>query len=286
MAYLVGISAMTQLIGLQLIETAVKATIATGRVSNSDNGPLSLLLISTPESGKTSIVSRKCVNSLSFTDITGRGLMETIKKNPAISHLIILDMVAVMSHKQHVNQYTLSILNSMTEEGVGTVAYPTQTDTFPVGNKKGLIACLTIDLVRDGRHWWNKTGFATRMLPICFDHSPGLTMKIKKVITADKACTRPGGDELMLPDSDVRVEMPDALGIEIQRLAELKAVEFQEKGYRRLKQFRSLAKGHALLRAMDEGHDPKIKKVSVGDEEVSFLTDLLAFISFERATQI
>lgn len=286
--YLVDIQAMTQLIGTQLIETAVKAAIATGRIANSDNGPLSLLLIATPESGKTSIVSRKCDTVLTFTDITGRGLMETVKKNPKITHLIILDMVAVMSHKQHVNQYTLSILNSMTEEGLAAIAYPTQTDVFPDGNKKGLVACLTIDLVRDGRHWWNKTGFATRMLPICFDHSPGLTAQIKLAISKDRTRgKRPGGDELLLPEVNVNVELSDRMGEHVQRFADLKAVEFKEKGYRRLKQFRALVRGHALLRAMQDGWaDVKTAKIAVDKSDLQFLESLMPFVSFERATQI
>jgi hypothetical protein len=269
---------MTQLIGTQLIETAIKSAIATGRVENSDNGPLSLLLIAAPESGKTSMVSKDSKTVLSFSDITGRGITDALKTNPDVTHLIILDMVAIMSHKETVNKYTLAMLNAMTEEGMGTIAYPGSVEKFPNGNKKGLIACLTHDLAKDGRTWWNKTGFASRMLPISFDHSPDLVRKIKESITYGAQIERPTGTTWTLPEKSAIVQMSNQMGSEIQFLASIKSAEFQEKGYRRLKQFRALAKGHALLRTP--------KKPIVSKPEIEFLRSMLPYISFDKAHQI
>jgi hypothetical protein len=286
--YLVFTNNMAQLIGTQLLEMAIKATIATGRVENSDSGPLSMLLIAAPESGKTSLVDITCKTTKTFADITGRGIADTLKSNQEITHIVILDLVAIMSHKQTVNQYTFAILNAMTEEGLSTIAYPGSTETFAKG-KRGLIACLTLGLAKDGRNWWNKTGFTSRMLPLCFEHSATLVMKIKEAITAGHAqSARPtsGSGELWLPDHPVTVLLPNGPSREIMHLAtgvsaqlnEYMEMSEKEKGYRRLKQFRALAKGHALLR------NPK--KPVVGKEEIEFLKQLFPYVSFMRPCQI
>lgn len=266
---------MPQLLGTVLIETAVAATIATGRVANADNGPLSLLLIAAPESGKTSMVTHDCESTLSFTDITSKGVQDTIKGNEKVSHLIILDMIAIMSHRETTNHLTMSMLNAMTEEGVGAIATPGGTDKFPMG-KRGLIACLTHDMAADGRNWWNKTGFASRMLPICFDHSPSLVLKIKDSITYGRTIERPKGREIKLPDECVTVLLPKPMAEEVRILADIKSAQFREKGYRRLKQFQSLVKGHALIR----------NKRCVGKEDIKFLRSLMPYISFDSPYNI
>lgn len=273
--YVVVVTHMAQLLGTQLLETAVAATIATGRVQNADNGPLSLLLIAAPESGKTSMVTHDCESTLSFTDITSKGVQDTIKGNPKVSHLIILDMVAIMSHRETTNHLTMSMLNAMTEEGVGAIATPGGTEKFPIG-KRGLIACLTHDMASDGRNWWNKTGFATRMLPICFDHSAQLILKIKDCITYGTTIERPKGRAIKLPDEPVTVLLPRKFAEEIRVLADLKSAQFKEKGYRRLKQFKSLAKGHALLQGR--------RVVTLAD--IKFTRALMPYISFDSPYQI
>jgi hypothetical protein len=264
-----------QLLGVQLIETAVKAAILTGRVANSDTGPLSLMLIAAPESGKTSVVAKDCKSTISFSDVTGRGLTEATKSHPEVSHFIILDMVAIMSHRQTVNNYTIAILNALTEEGLGTIAYPGSVEKFPNG-KRGVIACLTRSLAKDGRSWWNKTGFATRMLPLCFDHSPALSIQIKQSITS--GFSRPDEPAFKVPDASVNVTLQKDEATQIQLLADMKAIEFQEKGYRRLKQFRALAKGHALLRSW--------RRPIVCKADLDFLRNIMPFISFDKAQQI
>lgn len=268
---------MPQLIGTQLLELVVNAAVATGRVSNADNGPLSLLLIAAPESGKTSIVSRDCKSALAFDDITSKGISGLLSRNPEVTHLILLDMVAIMSHKETTNKLTMAALNSMTEEGMSRIADPSGLQEFKFG-KRGLIGCLTIELANDGRNWWNKTGFATRMLPLCYAHSAELQLKIKDAIMKGETSQRPKGNELMLPEKSVEVAIPLEASKEIRKLSDLKASEFGEYGYRRLKQLKSLAQGHALLR------NPK--NPVVGKPEIDLIWKVLPFISFNKAQLI
>lgn len=272
--YLGDTDHMAQLIGTALLELVVNAAVATGRVANSENGPLSVLLIAHPESGKTSIVSRDCKSALAFDDITSKGIAALLTRNPEVTHLILLDMVAIMSHKETTNKLTMSTLNSMTEEGMSRTADPSGMQEYKFG-KRGIVGCLTIDLANDGRNWWNKTGFATRMLPICYAHSPELQIKIKDAITKGAYATvRPKGNELVLPEKSINVVIPFECAQQIRKLSDLKAVDFGEYGYRRLKQFKSLAQGHALLR------NPK--KPVVGRPEIEFLWKVIPFVSFDK----
>lgn len=266
------------LIGVALAEEFVKATILTGRVKNSDVGPLSALLISTPESGKTSMMTNaECKNVLLFTDITGRGIQEAIRTGPEVTHFVILDMVAIMSHRQSVNNYTIAILNAMTEEGVKTVAFPGMVEKFGHG-KRGLIACLTRDMLKDGRSWWNKTGFITRMLPFCFDHSPQLTVKIIQGITDGRGQAHGAlpNHPFEVPEKSLPVFIPVKPARDIEHMSQIKAVQFKEKGYRRLKQLRSLAQGHALLK----------KRTRITADDIDFLQKVQPYISFDEAHQI
>ena len=168
------------LIGMNLIMEFVESVLMTGRLKH--HAPVSVLLIAGPESGKTSVVNEKhCKAVAVFSDVTGKGLVEICKMQPEVSHIVLNDLVAIMSHKQTVNRYTLAMINAMTEEGIQALATPGGVSIIKDG-KRGIIACLTDGLAQDGRAWWNKTGLTSRLLPFSFSHSANLTLKIKAII--------------------------------------------------------------------------------------------------------
>lgn len=264
------------LIGMELVEEFVSTAILSGRLQH--ESPVSILLIAAPESGKTSIALEKpCKAVMAFTDVTGRGLMEICRLNGDVTHIIINDLVPVMSHRSSVNQYTISVINSMTEEGIQAVAYPKGIEKYDAG-KRAIIACLTLDLANDGRAWWNRIGLASRLLPFSFDHPPALQIRIKKLIQDDKrnghgSAKLEAQKELFVPDGKILVTVPDKLKPEILKLSDFKAKQLGDpKGYRRLKQFTALAKAHALRRSW------KLKEV--GQEDIEFLHRIDPYISY------
>lgn len=257
------------LLGMEMVRELVETTILTGRVS--DIEPVSLLLIATPECGKTSLLTEKpCKSVMGLTDVTGKGIQQICQLQPSITHFIINDLVAVMSHSRTVRRFTLAMLNAMTEEGIKAVAYPGTLQTFEHG-KRGIIAALTVDLAADERSWWWKTGFATRCLPFCFDHSSSLTIRIKESISKKlKSKVKP--QEFQVPEHSISVFVPKSEMNAIRQLADGKAEELKEKGYRRLKQYRGLAMAHALYRTW--------KQPKVCPSDLDFLNRINKYISF------
>ena len=269
------------LTGVELIQEFCETIITTGRLKP-PHFPVSALLISHAEGGKTSIATDKKAKSIVVvTDITGRGIVEICKLNPEISHIIINDMVTVMAHRQTVNRYTQAMLNALTEEGLGAMAMPGGIEVVNNG-KRGIIACLTMELAKDGRAWWNKTGFASRFLPFAYSHSKELNLLIKEVI--DHGTLKPKKkkeiqSELILPPIPVSVVYEKKFIEKIRKLADVKAKELQDPtGYRRLKQFHALVCAHALRRSR--------KKPTVREEEIDFILRIFPYVSYDNLSTI
>lgn len=268
------------LIGVETVSEFVESVIYTGRLKE-PHAPLSTLLIGSPETGKTTIVNNRRSKAIAiFSDVTGRGLIEACKLNNEITHFVLNDLVAIMSHRQTVNRYTQAVLNALTEEGIQALAMPGGIETVADG-KRGVIACITLDLCSDGRSWWNKIGFASRLLPFGFSHSAGLTLKIKALIDQGHAKTKKekSPPELKVPAMKIEVRLDDKYVKKIREMADMKAVELGDPtGYRRLKQFRALACGHALRRST--------KRSAVGEPEIEFLTRILPYISYKKLNSL
>jgi len=274
---------MSELIGIETVLEFVKTVLFTGRLKGVN--PVSALIIAPPECGKTSTVTRaliggKCKSAIALSDVTGRGLMDLCKIHPEVSHFILNDLITVMSHRDSVNRYTLSVINAVTEEGIMAVAWPGKVEIFEHG-KRGIIACATPGMVQDGRSWWNRNGLASRMLPFFFDHTDPLSVKIKDQIDADNAEDKNGRVILLkVPEKAVRVSIPRSIGSVIRRLSDARAKKLADpKGYRRLKQYRALAKAHALVRG--ERTNATVKQV-----DLDWLESVDKFISYTESVAL
>jgi hypothetical protein len=261
-----------------MIREAVETVILTGRLKG--HSPVSLLLIASPESGKTSVVLEKdCVGVVAVTDVTGRGLQELCKNKSEISHIVINDLVAVSAHKSSVSKYTMSMINAMTEEGIVATAFPGQFEAYKDG-KRGIIASIPTTMAKDGRGWWNKIGLSSRMLPLAFKHSDDLNVRIKGIISGSKkpAKTIAVTPVFQIPAVPIYVPISQGHANQIQRIAETVSMKFKEEGYRRLKQFRALACAHALLRSW--------RNPVVTERDIEFLKKLQPFISYTTPREI
>lgn len=265
---------MGSLIGVELLSEFIETIVLTGRVSRVD--PVSALMIAGPESGKTSIAAEKeCKSVAVFTDITGGGLLELCKYKQEVTHIVLNDLTVVTGHSKKTGAYLFSILNAMTEEGIKATAFPGHVETYQSG-KRALIGCVTLDMVNDKRRWWNAMGFSSRAIPICYQQSEPLIIRIQNGIkhsfqnpdtkTIQKTIS------VKVPDALVRVNLPARYADEIHRLSKAKADQLMEIGHRRLKQFLSLAMAHSLKRGW--------KDATVNSEDVRFIESVQSFISF------
>lgn len=264
------------MIGTELIRELIETIILTGKTKNVE--PVSLLLIATPESGKTSVVLEKdCKSIKAFADLTGRGLHEVLKTHKEVTHIIINDMVSTLSHKQSVNKYIISQLNAMTEEGITNIATPRGVESFDIG-KRGLIASLTLELAKDSRHWWNRIGFTSRMFPFCYQYPAELIVKIKACIDENAVDGHMPitikRDEFFIPQNPLKVRYPENCLKEVRQISDLRSVRLQEQGLRRLKQYHGIVQAHALWRGRS--------KPEVNHFDVDFLRKVDGYVSYDK----
>jgi len=262
------------MIGTELVRELVECVILTGRIKKIE--PVSLLLIAAPESGKTSIaLERPCTAIEAFADITGKGLHHILKeRGHDITHIIINDMVAVLSHRQSVNKYTISQLNAWTEEGIHAIATPMGIERFNSGGVRGgVIASLTLELAKDSRMWWKKVGFTSRMLPFCYRYPDELNIRIKDFIDDNRGRKEDKKQaEFKVPKEEKIIEYPELYAKHVRRLADSRSIALKEDGKRRLKQYHALIQAHALWR--------KTNKPSVIEKDLDFLFAIDRFVSY------
>jgi hypothetical protein len=265
------------LIGVELVAELVGTVLMTGHLTT--DKPVSLMLIAAPESGKTSVVSDPVLEErVLCSDATGSGICEELMTHPKVGHIIISDMVAIMAHKEVTNKRTFAILNGLTDEGLQKIALPGKSAYDFRGRCVGIVCCIPLELVNDGRSWWMRTGFSSRFLPFCYEYSKELLLKIKKDVIISGAYERNGAQPhpFCLPDKPKSVTINDETSRKIQMLADRSAKLLAEKGLRRGKQFRSLARGHAL----------RDKRTAVNGEDLDFLQRLYPYISYETPQEL
>jgi len=136
------------MIGTELINEFVETIIYTGFLK--DDPPQSTMLIASPESGKTSVVSSKQVRSvLICSDMIGSGLLQELSGKPYVRHIIVNDMIAVMAHKPVTNQRTWAVMSALMEEGLGKQIMPGELSRDFGGRRGGFICCIPSELVSD-----------------------------------------------------------------------------------------------------------------------------------------
>lgn len=231
------------MIGTALITEFIETILLTGRLK--DESPVSCFIIAKPEHGKTSIcLENPFACAIDLTDVTGKGLQEILKYKEEVSHIILNDLTAIQAHGRVVRSYLIAMINAMVEEGIRSVAFPGQVDIFKNG-KRGIIGCVTPGLISDQRVWFNKIGLSSRIFPFHYNYSESLVIKIKASICAEEKSKSP--KELSIPLDHLYVKIDKTFSDEILKISNEKSKELgDDTGIRRLKQFRRLAKAHAL----------------------------------------
>jgi hypothetical protein len=257
------------MIGVSILPSIVRATILSTRVIAEATMPVSLFIIAPFEQGKTRLALENCAeDSLVVTDLTGMGLLEALMMSPQATTVVVNDLSVVSGHKENVNKLTISILNALAEEGTFKIAMPKMAHLDLRGRKVNVIACCVPEVVGDRRNWWYKSGFMSRLLSVRFEHSISLQMEIHRAIengTHDHPKTL-----LQVPNAPIKVHIPQDIAYAISNLSTKVYREYSETGYRKHKQLRSLAAGHALMRGW--------KNPVVNMDDVKFVESTIPFL--------
>lgn len=261
------------LIGMEKLREFFETIILTGRIKG--ESPVSAMIIADPERGKTSVaVEKQCEAFKILTDITGRGLQNLCALDARCTHFVINDMGIVMAHGAKTREYFFAMLLACTEEGIRAMAGPEGIETIS-GGKRGFVGCITSTQAKDNRSWWFKRGLARRMVPFHFDFTKELVLKIKAEIIAGKGATFNNVQVFKIPDVPIQVEIPKKIEDRILQMANLRADYLGQLGISLLKNYRTLAKAHAISRTW--------KKPVVGEADFDFLMMIDPYVDWEKA---
>ena len=209
------------------IERLVECVLWSGFVK--DDVPLSLMLISEPESAKTSILRNfECDGVISTMDISPKVITGTlipkIQYNN-VHHLIIPDLLKVLAHKQLTVQTTILFFNAMMEEGVKDGMFFGQE--FHVDGDVtlhcGLITSVTKEYFYRMFKRWHDIGFTSRFIPVSYAYSPGTIREIHSQIQMGvnnylvKNIKRPSEDRILVSIPD---DITAYISVQSQELAE------------------------------------------------------------------
>ncbi len=269
-----------RLIGMDFIREIVETAFITSRLKGLRR--VSLLLIAPVGSGKTSVATQKTSKFvMELTDLTGVGIYKAIEKCPEIEFFIIDDLTSLSGKKSSVKKNAESILSALIEQGVRTVVSPSGVLDFtalpaskgkPV--RKGLICGITDRMVSDGRGWWQKTGFSSRLLPLAFHHSYTLQEQIFNFCFECESDAFEKTGKFNLRTSTVFVERDKRFLPYMKLVVKNRYKHLAEDGpYRLAKMYEAMLRAHAVLRG----------ELVVKDEDFSFIEKMDKFVAFSSS---
>lgn len=234
----------TRLIGVDDLIKLVNLALLTGRVKNAK--PISMLLIGDTETGKTQIleVFMNLKSVVWANDLSAKIIVDEVAPlvEKGKTHILIPDLLKVLSHQKVVARNTITMLNSLMEEGLKNVMFYGTQKEFKHPVRCGVIAAITKAAFRAREEHWKGIGFVGRCILVSFSYSDATKLKIHEHIrkgfpakTIDIITGRP-----------TRVEIPARIARRVQDLA-IAETPFST-GFRVHKQLRSLVQVHALYR--------------------------------------
>jgi hypothetical protein len=240
----------TRLIEVDDLIKLVNLALLTGRVKNAK--PVSMLLIGDTETGKTQIleVFMNLKSVVWANDLSAHVIVTEVAPlvEKGKTHILIPDLLKVLSHQKVVTRNTITMLNSIMEEGLKNVMFYGTQKEFKHPVRCGVIAAITRAAFRAREEHWKGIGFVGRCILVSYSYSEETKLKIHEHI-------RKGFPAKMIEVTTgrpTRVEIPAKIAVRVQDLA-IAETPFSTE-FRVHKQLRSLVQAHALYR-----EDRKVK---------------------------
>lgn len=238
----------------------VKIVLASGYLRGEK--PLSLVLISDVESGKTQIIRKYCLKTdgiMYTTDATAYGIIRDSNnlkdfEEGKYKHIVIPDLLTCMARRETTVNTLIHFMNSLIEEGVVNVStFATKIkkeDKRKVEVKVGLITSIAKIPFFEKKHRWSSVGFLSRVLPVSYSYTLPTRLEILEFVENQKHLEE-ALEKLKFNKKPRRVILPYeyAKMLEPYTLSVAKAQEIY--GFRIQKQFQTMLKSIAYLRGSD-----------------------------------
>lgn len=258
------------LIKMEPILEIIRAAIWTGRLS--DEKPVSVMLIAEQESAKTEALKyfRGTATINYMSDLTSRGL--SVYKDEIQSgkmrHIVLLDLVRILSHGKGVSERTIQTLASLMEEGESETADGggrTQWTKFP---RIGALMGITPSFFKSRRGRWRSTGFLTRFVPVCFKYRPSTVKLIHKAIAEGMHTPLPHPEPI--PEHTVQIACKEEFAMILSMRANQLGIEMKSYGFRYHRILRALVKAQARIKKRGQVEKEDVEKILSWSE---FFTD-------------
>jgi hypothetical protein len=239
--------------------------------------PISLLIISRPESGKTEVMKKFKINKniAYLSDVTAFGIqrdyLNQIERGE-VRHIMIPDLLKPLSRKASTVNTFITFMNSLIEEGVAAVStYATPRLVYSKPVKCGLIAAITTDEFRDHRHKWERVGFLSRTIPFSYSYGiPTVNKIFQHIIGLGYLDER--DIKLDIPKQDKEIALPTKYAQAIRPSIATIATAQKTYGFRLQKQFQALLQASAL-----ESH-----RKTVNETDVERVLRLMDWVNFDE----
>lgn len=239
------------MIKLDDIRKIVKLVLISGYLKN--HKPLSLLVVGKAGNGKTeTIQSFKTKRAVVTTDLSYRGVLNMLEKDPLIKHIIVPDFLKITMKKRATSDNLVSLLNALTEEGVGKIEmYNYSVDLK--GRQAGIIIATTKESYDQHKRTWEGIGFVSRMIVCSYDYSDESIEEIINYINKE-IYLKEHSLEKLANYRDKSITSTKEMNEQLNK--------FVSKRFRTLKQLQTLAKCHALCRGSDKVEQVDIDEIS------------------------
>lgn len=231
------------------LKKIVKLVLLTGNLKGAK--PVSLLIVSKSGNGKTELITSYQKKSSAFlTDTSYIGILQLLKDEPQIKHIIIPDFIKITQKKRSTSDNLVSLLNALTEEGIGRIKVFTNDYDYK-GKTCGLITATTKSSFSHKKSAWETFGFVQRMIIVSYDYADDTIEKIfdsinkKEWIGDDK--------EKLVGYTNKEVKTKAELFKQLNKIA--------NKRFRTLKHLQNLVEAHAVLRGDNEVKQEDIDEV-------------------------
>lgn len=238
------------MIHIDKIKELIKIVLYSGYVSGEK--PLSLFMVGKVGIGKSEILKLfKIVDNIAFfSDITYMGLIELLKDNKQVRHIIIPDFLKITMKKASTTNNVISCLNSLIEEGLYKISLFGVSENFK-GKRAGLIAATTKSSYYQHKKQWENMGLVSRMLMVSFDYSQETIEEIFSYIH-NRGYLMERNEVMEMPIKNKEVHLPPELA---QKLRDT------DTNFRTQKQLQTLALSVALIddkTTVEQSHIDKV----------------------------
>lgn len=232
------------------IRKIVKLVLLSGYLKG--HKPLSLLLVSKAGNGKTEAITKHKTKRVAFmTDLSYRGVLDILKKDPKLKHFIVPDFLKITMKRRSTSDNLISLLNALTEDGVGHIQMYNYNEDFGM-RQVGIIIATTKASYSQHAHTWDSIGFTSRMIFCSYDYRDATIDKILDYINSD-AWLREKTIERLTGYKDVEVISSKELNSKLNKHARRK--------FRTLKQLQTLAKCNAIMNHRREVNQDDIDEI-------------------------